>query len=859
MMRRWRGLIGLLFGLLLLAGTLRAAPPEGAPLVVQPLAAQQEASAQLRLLRDPQEQLGLPEVLARLDDFRPASRHELLIGFNPGIIWLHLRLVTPADQPLTRWLAVGSSKTQVVTAYQRQQGQDGEWQAQRSGRAVVPLERPIVTLAPVFPVWISPGQTTELLLRVDSRGTTDLATHLWQPEAYHPLESRQVAQVAVLLGGLLLGGGLALVVYAALHEGQYLWHALLLLAIAGLEASRTNFLGTFVWPADRLLPPASLALFAGLALFSLSKMAAHALELATRMPAAHHLLMGLRWFAVGSTLITSLHYGYGVRLLSITAIMHNLAVLGLSLLAWRRDLPNGRIFLIGFSMALLVEIARQLANQGLLPWAAALDTSSWFFLLGSPLILIGLLAQTRRLSDRLRFTEELQTAKSAFLARVSHELRAPLNTILGYSRMLARGSAKLSLAEGTSGIEKSSLRLLRLIDELLDEARAAAGKLTIQPTPLALRPWFGEIEHAARLTCEAHGNRFECVLSGDVPAMVRIDGQRLRQVLENLLANANRHTRDGTLTLACQAEQPDLLGDTVVLAFAVEDDGEGIAPDRLASLFDPFERGETSQPGHGLGLAICRELIRQMGSDIVASSTPGQGSRFAFTLHCPLVSMTSSPAAGADLPTMPANHVPLADAPRALLVDDDPLQLKLLEFQFDNSGIATVTASSGQAALDALHQADWDIVVTDQMMPEIDGWQVLQRVRQEKPGLPVMMLSAVPSCRPANMPPMLDFDIALLKPCAAGKIIASAWQLILKVGAGGTALDWSTLARLAGEGDVSGIEDWIATSRATAPEREHTLRWMEGLLHRLDLQVLEQIALHAARGITGPLHRLSTP
>ena len=822
MIHRWLILI-----CLLLQGTTSIATP----LVVDPLTTQLDLSTTLRLLRDPAGQLDFTGVLARRDDFKQATQDDLVTGFNSGVIWVHLSLNTSSAQPITRWLSVGNPKTQFVTAYQSEQG---GWGVQRSGRAIVPVERPILTLAPVFSVRLKPGQVTELFLSIDSRGTNNLESRLWLPEAYYPIELSRAVQVAALLGGLLLASGLALMMYMSLREPQYLWHALLMLAIAGLEGNRTNFLSTFVSPADHPLPPVFLALFATLSLFSLSKVAESALELAKCQPAANRLLMGLRWVAVSCALISLFHYGHGVRLLAVTSIVLNSTVLGLSMLAWHRKQPKSGIFLIAFSLALVVELARQFANLGLLPWTDLLDSSTVFFLLASPLILLGLLQKTRRLSERLSFADQLQVAKSAFLARVSHELRSPLNTILGYSRMLARGSSKLSLAEGSSGIEKSTLRLLRLIDELLDESRAAAGKLSLHPAPLALLPWLEEIERTARFTCDAKGNRLKCKFSGKLPANVRADGQRLRQVLDNLIANANRHTWQGTLTLECQGEQLD---NTVTLAFALEDTGEGIPTSQLATLFEPFERGDTSTPGHGLGLSICRELIRQMGSDIFVTSTVGRGSRFFFSLSFPVIKHSSS--------AVPQEHVPLSlphNSPSILLVDDDAIQLDLLAELCKEAGFAVKAVSGGRDAQVQIQAHAWNIILTDQMMPDVDGWGVLREARTLQPGVPVVMLSAAEPQQQPNIPPNMRFDVALLKPTFSEDILATLWQLLIKVSVGDTALNWGELARLASEGDVSAIEDWIASARCNFHHCDQAMVWLESLLNRLELALLERVA-----------------
>ncbi len=609
-----------------LAALLHTGPAGAGQAVIDPGADRIELSGRMILLHDPQGRLSRDDALSRLEAFRLAGRRDLVAGFNPGVFWLHVRVRNDGPLPLTRWLTVGTAKTQRVRLYLR----DGEdWQVYNSGRAVARRDRPVFALDPVFPVQWGAGETRELLVRVDSRGTTDMQPRLWEPHAYRHAASDRLMKLAALMAGLLLSSVLALIVFLRMGEAQYLWLGLLMLAIAGLEASRENFLGSYFWPESLALPPGVLALFALIALFSLSRVVSHALELATHMPRAERMLRALRWSAVASFGLAMISYGHGVRLLSLIAVTQNLAILMLCALAWRQGHRMAAYFLLSFSIALLVEIARQLANLRVLPWLEAMEFSILFFLLASPLILLGLVEQTRLLSERLRVAEQLQQAKGNFLARISHELRAPLNTILGFNRMLARGSKRLSTAEASAGIEQGARRLLDLIDELLDEARAASGQLDIAPAPMAPRPWLDEIARHARLAAESNGNRLELEVSGQWPVRIEADGRRLRQVLENLLANANRHPRNGTIRLDCRASGSNA---DVTLEFSIEDTGDGIDPERQTLIFEPFVRADSRSAGHGLGLSICRELIRKMGakSPCAACQARGAGLHSAF-------------------------------------------------------------------------------------------------------------------------------------------------------------------------------------------------------------------------------------
>lgn len=810
---------------------------EGNPgtVIIDPLAARIDLSDRLTLLRDPERRLSFSEVLTRQDQFEPARREDLVTSFNPGAFWLKTSLLNTSSGPQVRWIKAGTAKTQRVTVHLRQE--EG-WQILKSGRSVAVLEKPIATLSPVFPVTLLPGKAVDVLIHVDSGGATDMATQVWAPQAYHHAEGQDLMQRALLLGGLLISSTLALIVFIKLRETQYLWLGLLLIGVAGLEASRENLLGTYFWPEHLATPPQTLAFSALIVIFGMSKVVSHALELPQRMPRAAWLLFGLRWTAVVGALISPLSYGHGVRIMSAASVVHNIATLILSGQALRHNQLAARIFPAAFSLALLTETARQLANLGILPWIAAMEFSTHLFLLATPLILLGLVEQTRQLSEKLQMAEELQHAKSAFFARISHELRAPLNTILGYARMLARGSSRLSIGEGTQGIEKNSLRLLRLIDEVLDDARAAAGQLSTHPSPMSLQPWLEEIAKTSRISIEEHGNRFATDYAGPLNVVLKADGERLRQVINNLISNANRHTRQGEIRLRCHATLQDR---EIVLDFAVTDDGEGIDARRLPHLFEPFERGPTSSHGHGLGLSICRELTRQMGGEISVSSILGQGSEFSFSICCPLVLDERAPSRpNAKLcPTAG----PVSDL-HVLIVDDDPVQLDLLAEQLGHAGLQVCATTDGGAILRHLAEADWDLVITDQMMPGVDGWAVLKQARTHHPRLPVALISSVDPCRPADFPETLNFDAVLHKPCAFEDIASTAWYLILRRQDDAALLeaDWASLARLADEGDLSGIEDWLAACRQACPNGEVILHFIERLSHQLDFPLIQSLA-----------------
>jgi signal transduction histidine kinase/CheY-like chemotaxis protein len=828
-----------------------------ATIALEAKAEQVDLSNSMTLLHDPTGKLHYTEVLAMGGEFRKVQRHELIRSFNAGVFWLRFSLAHSGPQPVTRWLVVGNPKINTVTLY-LQSGTD--WQAMSSGRSVPMVQKPVVSTDAAFPITLSPGQNREFLIRVVARSATDMATTLWEPQAYRFISGERKLLLIGMLSGVLVSSLLALIVFIRLREMPYLWMSLFLLAVVGVESARENLIGFYLWPDNSVVPLQVLSVFGGLAIFSLSKVIAHALDLPRQIAPADKLLLVVRWLAIGAVIFSGFDYGAGVRLLSITALVVHLAGLILPVVLWRRGIRSAGWFAIAFTLGLMLETSRQFANLGILPWASAMNFSLVGYLLAAPFILVGMIEQTRQLSEQLAVAQQLQQAKSAFLARVSHELRSPLNTILGFARMLRRGSARLSLRDGSTGIEKGALRLLGLIDELLDESRAAAGKLTVSPAPTFFKPWLDDVCETATLFSEAQGNRFICERSGELPTAVLIDSVRLRQVLENLLNNANRHTDKGKIRLHCSGWSENVMA---VINFAVSDTGEGIAPERLNTIFEPFVRGEEAEigdrrrrSGFGLGLSISRELIRQMGGDIVVSSTLHQGSRFSFTLRCRRVdpAMVAAPHEAEPEHDEPAQAPPpvLASAtmanahPRVLIVDDDPQQLQVLGDLLDQSGFVVQECAGGEAAAEVLTQGDhWDAIITDQMMADGNGWYLLQAVREREQRIPVMLLSAAKPLRPASLPNGVEFDAVLQKPSLSGDLLATLWALILKVGAGGTAISpdqWQALATLADDGEVSGIEEWIAGLGSDTLEKMRVTAWASEALYQLNLGLLEQVA-----------------
>lgn len=345
----------------------------------------------------------------------------------------------------------------------------------------------------------------------------------------------------------------------------------------------------------------------------------------------------------------------------------------------------------------------------------------------------------KQLTAALQEAQAASKAKSYFLATISHEIRTPLNAVIGFSELLKDGG----LSEGVQmeyldSINLAGNSLLRLINDVLDLSKLEAEQTVLTPLPTDIGELLGEIRAIFQYKARGKGLFFRLDCPAGLPKFL-LDSLRLRQILLNLVGNAVKFTERGGITLSAEFRKNG------PLVIRVRDTGIGVAEEAQQRIFEPFGQSDAVRDTHvyggtGLGLAICRRLAERMGGDIGLESKPGKGSCFIIRLER-VETAEADDGRNVENAAFPAVGV----RARVLLVDDVPMNLKVLAAMLGKLEIGSVCAVSGREALDILRKdREFQLVLTDLWMPEMDGAELAEKIHAEPATahLPVVAVSA---------------------------------------------------------------------------------------------------------------------
>ena len=333
---------------------------------------------------------------------------------------------------------------------------------------------------------------------------------------------------------------------------------------------------------------------------------------------------------------------------------------------------------------------------------------------------------TKAVEEQNEILQRLDQKKTQFFAKMSHEFRAPINAIMGMSEVILCNSKEGNIREYAGDIKNASKMLLHLVNDILDLSKIQAGKMEIVPVEYETEDLVRNVGNVIRLMVQDKSLAYEVNIAKDVPKRLFGDEIRIAQVLTNLLTNAVKYTDQGKVTLTLNAVK-DLKGMDAI-EYIVEDTGCGIKPEDMDKLFDSYERVNLERnrrvEGTGLGMGIVTGLLEAMNSKLNVESQYGKGSRFSFVLAQNYVNTSPVPQ------NISSNkELELGDK-LILVVDDVPLNLKVVEVLLKPFGVNVELVNNGKDALEMMKQKKYDLILLDHMMPGMDGVETLKQARE---------------------------------------------------------------------------------------------------------------------------------
>lgn len=347
--------------------------------------------------------------------------------------------------------------------------------------------------------------------------------------------------------------------------------------------------------------------------------------------------------------------------------------------------------------------------------------------------------------------EHANQAKSQFLANMSHEIRTPINTIMGMNELVLRESISSTVRSHSHDIQNASISLLSIVNDILDFSKIESGKMRIVEQNYDVRGLLSELSKMLHVEADKKGLEAHMLFDENIPSRLCGDDVRIRQVILNLLSNAVKYTEKGSVTFSVIIDH--FSANMAYLAVSVKDTGIGIRSEDKKRLFQTFERLDEQKNAHiqgtGLGLNITKELIELMGSELLVESEYGKGSEFHFILAQEIVDAKGigSISDGQQRESEGERYIPQFLAPEAeiLVIDDNEMNLKVIQGLLAATKIKIHTKTSGRECLAAIREKHYDLILLDHMMPEMDGVETLEHIRNEQhlcKAVPIIALTA---------------------------------------------------------------------------------------------------------------------
>ncbi|WP_191486316.1 hybrid sensor histidine kinase/response regulator [Pseudomonas sp. FEN] len=691
--------------------------------------------------------------------FHSHDKASLNAGYSLSAFWLKLDLAYRPKDPNVRriWLLELAYPPMKHIELYVPDANGGYRLAQRSGNELPFASRPIKQNNYLFELDFAPNESKTVYLRLQTEGSMQAPLTLWSMQAY--LEDQPLRlYVLGLIYGVLLGMLVYnLFIYLSVRDTSYLYYIFYIASFGCYQLSVNGAATEYFWPNNPWWASASTPFFIGLAGFFGCQFTRSFLLTAAHSRWLDRLLLLLM---VYSTVVTALSlmtgYALALRLATVLALAFTVTIFVAGISAWYCGLRVARYFIIAWSAFLLGGLVNTLMVLGYLPNVFLTMYASQ---IGSALE-VGLLSLA--LADRINTMREQQAQtllesgqkleglnrelansnrlKDEFLATVTHELRTPMNGVIGSLELMQTLELESELAQYQQTAAGSARDMMRMVNGILSLTELQAGRLKVCAQSFGLRRLLEGLQEQFAGRVQGKGLHFAIEVADDVPDSLYGDSQKIAQCLECLVDNAIKFTREGGLVLRVQGKP--VAEEQWALSFAVIDSGIGFVDLDEATLYQRFFQLDGSMTreygGLGIGLAICRQLIDLLGGRLTHQSEPGMGSRFQLEVVVKaLIPRTVRPAALAV-----ARH---PSECTLLLVDDNSVSQLVVRGMLLKLGYRVFTASDARAALDVLHGQVVDGLLLDCPAQPADAVLLCRQLRALPGGAEWLILALVSS------------------------------------------------------------------------------------------------------------------
>lgn len=632
--------------------------------------------------------------------------------------------------------------------------------AQRTGDALPFDTRQIRQNNYLFELNLEPGQNKRIYLRLESQGSIQAPLTLWAPNAYLEEQPGRIYVLGIIYGVLLVMLVYNLFIFLSVRDTSYLYY-ILYIASFGLYQVSVNGAGIeYFWPDNPWWANAATPFLIGSAALFGCQFARSFLHTAEHSRWVDRLLLLMACGAAVMILALSVSYATALRLATYLALLFTVVIFAAGILAWLRGMRVARYFIFAWTAFLVGGLVNTLMVLGYLPnvfltmYASQIGSALEVSLLSLALAdRINAMKEerTRILQEAGRKLEELNQEladsnrfKDEFLATVTHELRTPMNGVIGSLELMQTVKMDVELEQYQKTAAASARDMMRMVNDILALTELQAGKLYPRREAFSLRGLFDGLRAQYAPRAEDKGLTFALELDDNLPDILEGDAAKLAQALGYLLDNAIKFTSEGGVTL--QVGRAGSQGSNLPLSVVVSDTGIGFAHGE-GDLYQRFHQLDGSMTrkygGLGIGLAICRQLVDLLGGSLGHESQPGVGSRFRLNVPLTLPEQQSVPVAR---PQRVPSGTALRQAQQCtvLIVEDNAINQLVTRGMLLKLGYRVRTADNGAEALDLLRGEGVDAVLLDCQMPVMDGFATCRAIRA-LPGfaeVPVLAITA---------------------------------------------------------------------------------------------------------------------